>query len=295
MGDSSWGLRRRFLSLFAIALATAACGTTADSPSTTRVETTTTSTEAPSTVPSTSSTTTTTPATTTTTTPVTTTAAPARPLTGKVVSIDPGHNGQNWAHPEEINRQVDVGTGTKACNTTGTEGDGYPEAQFTWEVAQRVVPLLEQAGATVVLTRTDNDGWGPCVDRRAAVANEAGADAAISIHADGGRADGRGFHVIHPALLSGLTDDIHKESYRLAVALHSAYQATGMPIADYIAVEGFSERGDLGGLNLADVPAVFLEAGNMRNADDLALLRSPAFQDKAAKAILAALVDFLSD
>jgi N-acetylmuramoyl-L-alanine amidase len=200
----------------------------------------------------------------------------------------------NWAHPEEINRLVDIGTGSKACNTTGTSADGYPEALFNWEVAQKVVPLLEEAGARVVLTRTDNDGWGPCIDRRAGIANEVGADAAISIHADGGRADGRGFHVIHPALLPGLTDDIYEESYRLAVALHGAYQATGMPIADYIARDGFSKRGDLGGLNLADVPAVFLEAGNMRNADDLALLRNPTFQDGVAKAILDALIDFLS-
>jgi N-acetylmuramoyl-L-alanine amidase len=51
--------------------------------------------------------------------------------------------------------------------------------------------------------------------------------------------------------------------------------ATSMPVADYTADKGFSERDDLGGLNLSDVPAVFLGAGNMRNASDAALL--PAF------------------
>jgi N-acetylmuramoyl-L-alanine amidase len=215
-------------------------------------------------------------------------------LAGRLIVIDPGHNGRNWAHRDEINRLVDIGNGTKACNTTGTEGDGYPEALFAWEVAQLTVPLLEEAGATVLLTRTDNEGWGPCIDRRAAVGNEAGADAVISIHADGGPAAGRGFHVIHPSNIPGLTDDIYDDSYRLAVALHTAYQNTGMPIADYIARDGFSERGDLGGLNLSDIPAVFLEAGNMRNPEDLALLRNPAFQESVAAAILAALVDFFS-
>jgi N-acetylmuramoyl-L-alanine amidase len=105
-----------------------------------------------------------------------------------VVVLDPGHNGQNHAHPDKINRLVDIGNGTKACNTTGTATvDGYPEARFNWEVARLARTVLEQLGATVVMTRQDNDGWGPCIDERARTGNEAGAaEAVISIHADGG-------------------------------------------------------------------------------------------------------------
>ena len=51
------------------------------------------------------------------------------------------------------------------------------------------------------MTRSDNSGWGPCINERAAIGNRADADAAISIHADGGPADGRGFHVIYPPSL----------------------------------------------------------------------------------------------
>jgi len=211
-----------------------------------------------------------------------------------IVVLDPGHNGMNWAHPEEINRQVDIGTGVKACNTTGTSTvDGYAEASFTWEVAQKTVPLLEALGATVLLTRSDNEGWGPCITERAALGNEAGADVAISIHADGGAAEGRGFHVIYPPVVDGLTDDIAEDSQRLAEALHAAYQATGMPIADYIADGGFSVRDDLGGLTLSDVPVVFLEAGNMRNVEDAALLGDAEFQQSIAEAIAEAVVTFL--
>ena len=243
-----------------------------------------------------------TPATSTTNPAITTTAAPApttttagAPLVGRTVVLDPGHNGMNWAHPEEIGREVDIGTGTKACNTTGAStNDGYAEATFTWEVGQRTVPLLEALGAKVVLTRSDNDGWGPCITERAAMGNEAGADAVISIHADGGPEQGRGFHVIFPAVVPGLTDDIATESQRLAESLHAAYRATEMPIADYIGVEGFSERDDLGGLTLSDVPVVFLEAGNMRNKTDADLLRDPGFQDSIALAIADAVVEFLT-
>jgi N-acetylmuramoyl-L-alanine amidase len=210
------------------------------------------------------------------------------------VVLDPGHNGMNWAHPEEINRQVDIGTGVKACNTTGTSTeDGYAEPSFTWEVAQRTVPLLEALGAKVVLTRSDNDGWGPCITERAAAGNEVGADAVISIHADGGPATGRGFHVIYPAVVNGFTDDIADESRRLAQALHTAYLTTGMPIADYVADGGFSVRDDLGGLTLSDVPVVFLEAGNMRNVEDAALLQDAAFQEAIAQAIAEAVVVFM--
>lgn len=229
-----------------------------------------------------------------------TTSAPlttvkTRPLSGAIIVVDPGHNGMNWAHPDEIGRLVDIGNGTKPCNTTGTStAKGYTEAEFNWAVAQLVVTMLEDAGATVTLTRPDNDGWGPCISERAATGNRNQADAVVSIHADGGPEDGRGFHVIHPATVPGLTDDIAAASRRLAEALHAAYLDTGMPVADYIGQGGFSERDDLGGLNLSDVPAVFLETGNMRNLEDAALLVDPLFQRAVADAIVEAMVAFLA-
>lgn len=256
----------------------------------------TTSTNAPATSTSTLGSTTTIAETTSTTDPATTTTAPAAGLTGATIVIDPGHNGLNWTHPEEIGRLVDIGNGTKPCNTTGTStADGYTEAEFNWAVTMKLVPLLEDAGAEVILTRSDNEGWGPCITERSATGNRHSADAVISIHADGGPEDGRGFHVIHPASIPGLTDDIATESLRLARALHSSYLATGMPVADYIGVGGLSERSDLGGLNLSDVPAVFLESGNMRNPVDAALLVDPEFQMSLAVAIAEALTAFLTD
>lgn len=217
-----------------------------------------------------------------------------RPLIGRMIVIDPGHNGMNRAHPEEISRLVEIGNGTKACNTTGTStADGYTESELNWAIAQLVVTRLESAGAAVVLTRQDNEGWGPCIDERAGIGNRNHADAVISIHADGGPDDGRGFHVIQPADIDGLTDDIYDESSRLARDLHDAFLATGMPVADYIGADGYSKRTDIGGLNLSDVPAVFLETGNMRNQTDAILLTDPDFQNAAADAITVALVRFL--
>jgi N-acetylmuramoyl-L-alanine amidase len=223
-------------------------------------------------------------------------AAPHHPGSGWVVAIDPGHNGANGSHPDEINRPVDIGNGTKACDTTGTEtDDGYAESAFTFDVALRARDLLEGMGVTVVLTRTDDDGVGPCIDERAAIGNRAAADAAISIHADGGPASGHGFHVIEPARIDGLTDGIVEPSARLGQAVHDEYTAaTGIGDSTYAGSNGIDVRDDLGGLNKSTVPKVFIETANMRNADEAALLRDPAFRQRIATGIVNGLVAYLT-
>ena len=227
--------------------------------------------------------------------PAATSGAAGSSLDGATIAIDPGHNGRNWAHPKEINRLVDAGTLQKACDTTGTAtASGYAEPAFTWDVAVRLRRMLRASGATVVLTRSSNAGWGPCITERAAIGNRAGADAAVSIHADGGPAAGRGFHVIYPMSIRGLTADIAEPSKCLALVVRRTYRSgTGMPYATYLGGNGLSVRSDLGGLNLSDVPKVFVETGNMRNRADARLLESPAFRERIARSIVAGLSRFL--
>jgi N-acetylmuramoyl-L-alanine amidase len=223
-------------------------------------------------------------------------AAPADPLRGRTIVLDPGHNGGNASHPDEINRLVDAGTLRKPCDTTGTQtARGYTEAAYTFDLAARLARILRRAGARVVLTRRTNTGWGPCITERARIGNRARADAALSLHADGGPASGRGFHVIYAPSIRGLTDDIARPSRRLALHVRAAFRAgTGLPYATYVGRRGLSVRSDLGGLNLSDVPKVFVETGNMRNARDAALLSTPAFRDREARALAAGLRAFLA-
>jgi N-acetylmuramoyl-L-alanine amidase len=201
--------------------------------------------------------------------------------------IDPGHNGGNWSHPAEINRLVDAGGFRKACDTTGTStNDGYAESGYNLDVALRLARILRAAGARVVLTRTTNDGWGPCINQRAAIGNRAHADAAISIHADGGPSAGRGFHVIYKpgAPLS----------YKLALAIRAAFRAgTGEPYSTYAGRDALDVRTDLGGLNLSTVPKVFIETANMRNSVDAARLESAAYRQREAVALAQGLETFL--
>jgi N-acetylmuramoyl-L-alanine amidase len=222
-------------------------------------------------------------------------SAAARPLAGKVIAIDPGHNGGNFAHPDEIARQVQAGGFSKECDTTGTETDaGYTEAAFTFDVATRLAALLRAEGATVVLTRTNNDTVGPCVDVRARIGNQAHANAAISLHADGGPPTGRGYHVMEPVLIKGYTDAIVGPSAKLAAAINAAYRAgTGMPPSNYIGTDGIDPRGDMGGLNLSTVPKVLVECGNMRNATDARLLTDATFRAKIAASLAAGMAAYL--
>jgi N-acetylmuramoyl-L-alanine amidase len=222
-------------------------------------------------------------------------AAAALPLAGTTVHVDAGHNGANGSHPAQINRQVRAGTGgyRKACDTAGTQTDDgrLTEAAFTLDVARRLQRRLQRLGARVVMTRTTNDGVGPCVDERAAIGNRAGADLALSIHADGGPPGGHGFHVIAPLAARAVRPSIVAPSLRFARQLRARLDAAGVDRSTYIGGgTGLVQRSDLGGLNLSRVPKAFVELGNMRNAAEARRMRRAAQRDRYAIALARAIV-----
>ncbi|MFF7139786.1 N-acetylmuramoyl-L-alanine amidase [Streptomyces nodosus] len=226
-------------------------------------------------------------------------AAGSGSLKGKVVVIDPGHNPNNFRHTAEINRKVNIGTNRKECDTTGTSTNaGYTEARFTLDVARRLRTILQDQGATVKFTQDGDRPWGPCVDERARIGNEAHADAAISIHADGAAAGDRGFHVILPAPVHSGTADtrpIAASSRALGERIAGSFvRVTGSAPSNYLGKgTGLVVRDDLGGLNLSTVPKVFIECGNMRDNKDAALLTDGAWRQKAAQGISEGIVSFL--
>src|SRR3954447_1942687 len=81
----------------------------------------------------------------------------AKPLAGRLVVIDPGHQLGNHNFPRQINRLVPAGGIRKPCNTTGTATNGgYPEATMVWQVSLALAHRLRDLGARVTLTRTTN-------------------------------------------------------------------------------------------------------------------------------------------
>jgi len=222
-------------------------------------------------------------------------AGASLPLAGKVVGIDPGHNGRNVDDPAYLARQVWNGREYEDCDTTGTQtAAGYTEARFNFNVASDLRADLVAEGATVVLTRHSNDGVGPCVTTRAQIIDRSHAAVAVDIHADGGPVSGRGFTVLEP-VADGINDKVIGASRRFGADVRAALLAgTRMPESDYYGHDGIIGRDDLAGLNLTTVPKILIECGNMQNPLDARLLTEPSFQHQLARALAAAIVRFLT-
>jgi N-acetylmuramoyl-L-alanine amidase len=217
----------------------------------------------------------------------------SRLLKGKTIGIDPGHNGRNYTDPSYIDHQIWNGREYENCNTTGTSTDaGYTEAKFNWHVASYLRKDLLAEGAKVVMTRHNNHGVGPCVNKRAEIINRAHADVGIDIHGDGGPPNGRGFAILEP-VKDKENRHVIKSSARFGHVLRRAVlNGTPMPTSSYDGTNGITHRDDLAGLNLTRVPLVLIECGNMRNATDARLMIRKHFQRKLARAFAAALTRF---
>jgi len=216
-------------------------------------------------------------------------AAPSS-IAGMIVFLDPGHNGANDA---SMTKQVPTGRGgTKDCQTSGTStDDGFAEHTFNWDTVLLIRQELTQLGVRTAMSRGNDDQVAACVDERAAMANALQPNAVVSIHADGGPATGRGFHVNYsnPPLNQAQAGP----SVQLARTMRDQLLASGLPAANYIGSDGLYGRADLAGLNLAQYPAVLVEMGNMKNPADSALMESPEGRQKYADAVVKGIAAFL--
>lgn len=223
-----------------------------------------------------------------------------KPLAGKVILIDPGHNIHNYEYPNQVNAPVAYGPpgATKPCDTTGTSTDnGYSEAEYNLTVGLQVVSILRHWGANVTMTPVNKVPWGPCITQRAALGNDLHANAAVSIHADGAPASAHGFYVIVPdatipnvALTAGM---IANDDNLGAAMLRGFHAVTGMPVSNEYST-GYLRSNDYGGTDLSHVPKIFIETGNMRNAGDAALMETPSWRAKAALGIATGIRDYLT-
>ncbi len=269
-------------------VAAASAGTTASQTTSTTSPATSTS-QAPATTTSSSTTTTTGVV---TTLPVTTstgrTASTTAPTAGRlVVCIDPGHQ----AHGDSDLEPVGPGSSTmKAKVSSGTAGvaTGTPESELVLAVSLKLRDALSSRGIKVVMTRTTQDVRLSNIER-AQIANRAGADLFVRIHADGSEDRSvSGIHVLYPASVKGWTDDIAAASKQAAaLAQRELIAATGAKD------RGIDARSDMTGFNWCDVPAILPEIGFMSNAAEDALLATPAYQDKIVAGLTRAILAFL--
>ena len=125
--------------------------------------------------------------------------------------------------------------------------------------------------------------------QRAQIANEAGADLFVRIHADGSSdASLNGVLVLYPTSIAGWTDDIAVESKRAAtLALQELVAATAARS------RGLSARSDLAGFNWSDVPVFLPEIGLMTNPTEDALLATDAYQNEIVQGLTLAILGYL--
>jgi N-acetylmuramoyl-L-alanine amidase len=194
-----------------------------------------------------------------------------------VVVLDPGHDERGNPATEPVGPGSSV---RKIKDGGGTHGivSGLSESELNLRVALRLRPLLERAGIRVVMTRTENRGASMGNIARARIANRAGAELFLRIHADGSTDESvRGTHTLYPALRRGWTDDVYTASRR-AARIVQAELVRALRFPD----RGLQERSDFTGFNWSDVPVVLAELGFMTNPTEDRLLATGAYQRRAA-------------
>jgi N-acetylmuramoyl-L-alanine amidase len=217
-------------------------------------------------------------------------AAPAN-IAGKIVFLDPGHNGANDA---SIGKQVPTGRGgTKDCQASGTSTtDGYAEHTFAWDTTLRIRQSLNALGVRTAMSRGNDNALGPCVDERAAMANSLRPNAVVSVHADGGPATGRGFHVLYSS--PPLNEAQAGPSVQFAQIMRDQLAASGFVPSTYIGSGGLNPRSDIAGLNLAQYPSILVELGNMKNPADSALMKTAEGRQRYADGVVRGIAAFLA-
>ncbi|WP_147917044.1 N-acetylmuramoyl-L-alanine amidase family protein [Ruania zhangjianzhongii] len=219
----------------------------------------------------------------------------AQPLIGVRIAVDPGHNGGRADDPEAANRPVADGReGRTACGSTGSASvDGYAEHEFAFEVSEQLTADLETLGASVSMTRTDDDGIGPCVDRRGTFAEDQDVDLMVSIHAASAEdEDAPGFAVVvaDPPLSSSQREPSRELAEELVDALEDGGFTPNDELEDPIV-----ERSDDATLNFARRPAVLLELGELRNSGDAEVMRSEDGQQRYVEAVTAGVIAWVHE
>ena len=200
-----------------------------------------------------------------------------------LVCLDPGHG-----TVPTVGRQTEpIGPGSAVRKIK--DGGGAPgEAPVALAIAIRTRALLQRDGYRVAMTRTGPSYAGGNV-ARARFCNVRHAALMIRIHADGSTDSSQhGVKTLVPAPRPGWTDDIYAQSLRAGRRVQSALvRSTG---ATNI---GILFRSDLTGFNWANVPAILVETGFMTNPTEGRLLRTPSYQLKVARGLVAGAEAFL--
>lgn len=194
------------------------------------------------------------------------------PVTNKVIVVDAGHGGEDGG---------------------AVSNNGVSEAEINLKIALKLQNLLEQSGATVVLTRSDENAIYDLdkktlrekkvsdIKNRVKIGNSSSADILVSIHLNkidqsqyygwqtfykNNNEDGK---KLATCIQDNLNNSINKENNRVPLKIDNVYLIKNI-----------------------EIPATIVECGFLSNLEEEKELQTDEYQDKLAWGIYNGIMDY---
>ena len=207
---------------------------------------------------------------------------------GYLVAIDAGHQRKGNPSKEPIGPGAKKRKAKVSSGATGTS-TGIPEYKLTLKMAKKLKKELVSRGYKVKLIRAKHN-VNISNSRRAKIANKAGADVFIRIHANSSTDSGvKGALTISPTAENKYCKKISKKCRGLSRAVLSEFcEVTGAKNGGVMYTDTMS------GINWSKVPVTIVEMGFLSNPkEDKKMNRSVRYQNKMAKGMANGIDRFL--